>query len=115
MILTHTPHTLTLTPFFEEFNALPLKSHSTTQDEYIDIRRGLFAYDQQQTEMKIQQQMREQGQELWYIPSPFNGKDLLQLNEDFQRLWQTYQTHAPQLHDVCIEMVGHPKYPAYTK
>ena len=52
--------------FFEEFNALPLKSHSTTQDEYMSIRRGLFEYDQQQTEMKIQQRMQEQGQERWY-------------------------------------------------
>ena len=101
--------------FFEEFNALPLKSHSTTQDEYIDIRRGLFEYDQQQTEMKIQQRMQEQGQERWYLPSPFNGKDLSRLNEDFQRLWQTYRINVPQLHDVSIEVVGHPKYPVYTK
>ena len=101
--------------FFEEFNALPLKSHSTTQDEYMSIHRGLFQYEQQQTEMKIQQRMQEQGQELWYLPSPLNGKDLSQLNEDFQRLWQTYRINVPQLHDVSIEDVGHPKYPVYTK
>ena len=101
--------------FFEEFNALPLNSQSTTQDEYMSIRRGLFEYDQQQTEMKIQQRMREQGQELWYLPSPFNGKDLLQLKEDFQRRWENYRINVPQLHDVCIEIVGHPKYPVYTK
>jgi hypothetical protein len=101
--------------FFEEFHALALKPHSTTQDEYINIRRGLFEYEQQQTEMKIQQRLQEQGQERWYIPSPFNDKDLLQLNEDFQRLWQTYRINVPQLHDVSIEIVGHPKYPVYTK
>ena len=101
--------------FFEEFNALALRSHSTTEDEYISIRRGLFEHDRQQTEMKIQQRMQEQGQELWYIPSPFNGKDLLQLNEDFQLLWDNYRINVPQLHDVRIEIVGHPKYPVYTK
>ena len=101
--------------FFGEFNAVALTSQSTTQDEYMSIRRGLNEYEQQQTEMKIQQRMQVQGQELWYIPSPLNGKDLLQLKEDFQRLWEHYLTHVPQLHDVSIEMVGHPKYPVYTK
>ena len=101
--------------FFEEFDALVLTSPSPTQDEYMSIRRGLFEYDQQQTEMKIQRRMQEQGQEIWYLPSPFNGKDLLQLKEDFQRLWEHYLTHVPQLHDVSIEIVGHPKYPVYTK
>jgi hypothetical protein len=33
--------------FFEEFNASRLKSHSISQDEYTDIRHGLFEYDQQ--------------------------------------------------------------------
>jgi hypothetical protein len=58
--------------FFEEFNALELKSRSINQDEYINIRRGLFEYDQQQTEMKIQQRMKEHSQEIWYIPSPLH-------------------------------------------
>ena len=42
-------------------------------------------------------------------------KTYLRLNEDFQRLWQTYRINVPQLHDVSIEVVGHPKYPVYTK
>ena len=52
--------------FFEEFNALALTSHSPTQEEYMSIRHGLFEYDQQQTEMKFQQRLREQGLEIWY-------------------------------------------------
>jgi hypothetical protein len=101
--------------FFEEFHASTLKSHCITQEEYVNIRRSLFDYDRQQREMKIQQRMEEQGQEIWYIPSPLNGEDLLQLKEDFHRLWQHYRAKEPQLHDVNIEVVGHPKYPVYTK
>ena len=101
--------------FFEEFNALPLRSPSATQEEYVNIRRGLFEYDRQQTELKIQQRVKEQGQEIWYIPSPLNGEDLLQLKEDFQSLWQNYQVEESQAHDVNIEVVGHPKYPIYTQ
>ena len=96
-------------------SASTLNSHSITQDEYINIRRGLVEYDQQQREMKIQQRMEEQGQEIWYIPSPLNGEDLLELKEEFQRLWENYRVNEPQLHDVNIEVVGHPKYPVYTK
>ena len=101
--------------FFQEFNALPLKSPSATEDEYINARHGLFEYDQQQTEMKIQRRMQEQGQEKWYIPSPLNDEDLSQLQEDFQRLWQNYRVQESQLQDLNLEVVGHPKYPVYTK
>jgi hypothetical protein len=58
--------------FVEEFNALVLTSHSPTQDEYMSIRRGLVEYDQQQIEMKIQQRMQEQGQEIWVLGSEPN-------------------------------------------
>ena len=101
--------------FFAEFNASTLTSQSATQDEYINIRRGLFEYDQQRTEMKIQRRKEEQGQEIWYLPSPLNNEDLLELQEDFQRLWQHYRGSEPELHDANIEVIGHPKYPVYTK
>ena len=101
--------------FFEEFSALVLKSHCTKQDEYVNIRRRLFEYDREQTEMKIKHRMEEQRQDLWYIPAALNGEDLITLKEDFQRLWENYQLQEPQLANVNIEIIGHPKYPVYTK
>jgi hypothetical protein len=65
--------------------------------------------------MKLQQRRKEQGQQRWYLPSPLNGEELLEFKEDVQRLWQQYQVNEPQLHDVNIEVVGHPKYPIYTR
>ena len=45
--------------FFEEFSALVLKSHCAKQNEYANIRRRLFEYDREQTEMKIKLRMEE--------------------------------------------------------
>jgi hypothetical protein len=101
--------------FFEEFNASRLKSHSICQDEYTAIRHGLFEQDQQQTEMKIEGRRKEQGQQIWYLPSALTGEELLDFKEDVRRLWQHYQVNEPQLHEVNIEVVGHPKYPIYTR
>lgn len=101
--------------FFEEFNASALKSNATSHEEYLIIRRRLFDYEQYQRAMQLQQRVEEQHQQIGYIPSPLHGDDLCQLKEDVQRLWQNYRIKETQLHDVNIEVVGHPKYPIYTK
>ena len=101
--------------FFEEFSALVLKSHYAKQNEYVNIRRRLFQYDREQTEMKIKHRMEEQHQDLWYIPVALNGEELIKLREDFQLLWENYRLQEPQLANAKIEIIGHPKYPEYTK
>ena len=101
--------------FFEEFDAWPLQSLSTIEDEYIHIRRRLFEYNQEQIEMKIEQRIKEQGQEVWYLPSPLDGENLFQLKEDFQRLWDNHRIGEPRLQSINVEVIGHAKYPVYTK
>lgn len=101
--------------FFEEFNALALQSRYTHQNAYTNIRRRIFEHDREQTEMKIKHRTEEQHQDIWYIPAALKGDDLNTLKEDFQRLWEKYRLQEPQLANVNIEIVGHPKYPDYTK
>ena len=59
--------------------------------------------------------MEEQHQDLWYIPAALNGEELITLKEDFQRFWESYRLQEAQLADINIEIIGHSKYPEYTK
>jgi hypothetical protein len=100
--------------FYRDFDVSDWKS-DFSQRSYAKMRQQIIEDDQQRTAIKIKQRQEEQSAQKWYITSVLNGEALLDLQQDFNRLWDYYIDKEPQFKNVNIEFIHRPYYPANTK